>query len=726
MKKKVLSIYLLVAIFALAGCNSNSTSASNKPSVSAPDSVSPSIPASPSVSIEPSVSAQPSTSSSASNSSALEKKEITSKEVANIISKGLEAQSKVKSGSLVTAYSTATYEYGTDKYGDFTFVSSYENTYFGHDSTNAVYGITINSNGTLSSAYNPSEENLYGPSFFTYSKNLYGVKGLMSYVLEIITQNANKDFEGLSLSSDSNVKFKVGLVGKDYADNPTLTIAEIEFQTNQDAFTSIKFSSSTYDNKSITANYENGTYSVNEGATTTNTNSISYVQNVGERTLQNPYDIETMYFESINFVDNENNTMTDEYSFPSGSSLTFKLGTYAPSTANSGIDQIKVTLPDGVTGLSGFFSNNILTISSFQEGDYVATIKTAKTSKTVTFHVTKAVPTSMYLSAYTLEGSTYSLKSLTENPSLDLYVNQPIYLKANMNPYTASQEFSAEIIEGDASKSSLEVANISVYGSDVKTYSFSANEVGTYKVKMFSSVSSNVSQNITINVKAAPSFDSLISKKYIRSSKGVNGVEVIAEVTFAPDVSNNKVGNVTIVDNTLSTNMTLKYAYNESTKTFVLSQSDDTPVTNVGLSISASYNLILTTDTGTSTYSLQLEAFSLESFMKQTNWAGTTTNKVMVGLFFKNEENKVQFSITKYDENYVAIINVRVDADVTISETDDGYEVVLDSASLAQIVANEHVDSIDKIVIAKDYKGINVTLSVDGVIETVKLTFARG
>lgn len=358
-KSKLLAVSLLGAVLALAGCGetpSSSEAASSSPAESTASSSEAKSESSSETTTSSSEEEVSSSSEESSSSSSSSEDEITDQEeILEVLETGIAKQKSIKS----VIYNDPNgdenpYEFGNDKYGEFVKVdSSYQTSYYGHRANGDIYGINYSkSSDTITSAYQVKDECIYGAKVYisplyqsdVFDGNIYGVEGFLKLAQTYVTEDANKDVVVDEFSTETAYSFSFGVVNQDWNKNTVYTVFTYDLTIDANGvITELGVYWSKYTGTSIETDYETNTVRVTEDGSPSQAQNFSFVQTAGERTLANPYDIETLYYTSINYKDPEGNDIGEEYSVSNGNQLIFTVDSYAPETANPNIDQPTIT-----------------------------------------------------------------------------------------------------------------------------------------------------------------------------------------------------------------------------------------------------------------------------------------------------------------------------------------------------------------------------------------------
>lgn len=753
---KLLAVTLLGAVLALAGCGETTNSSSEGVS-SSTETVSSSVETPSSSTETPSTSSEtPSTSEESSKSSSESSSESSSsssdpddKTDAEITVEALNAaitgQSSVKSVIYKDGSDTEhPYEFGIDKYGEFVKIDdSYQTQYIGHRQNGDVYGISYSkSSDYLSSVYGVTADFLLGYKVYVsplYVSDVcdgyfYGAEGFLRMALSYVEANANQDVAIDPSSTDGFFSFSFGVVNQDWNKNNQLTVFTFDMTASDEAVTELVVSYAKYTGENIEADYETGTYHVAEDGSPAQNGTFTFNQTVGEKTLENPYDIESLYYSSITYNDSTGAAMGDEYSVSNGNQLILTVGESAPKTANANIDTPTLTYTGGKEwGISSGYYQGKITIYTYYEGDYVCTIKTANTSKSFTLHVTPAKPESIgSVSSYIPQGDTYEQGSIEE--STTIYVGGSISLSATVSPYKADQGYKMEVVGDNASSAAIakETIKVSQWDDGTEVYTFTSSTPGTYSVKITATADETVSKTISIEVKEAPELSSLLSKRYAYSkAESGLGVVLMYDISFTPSESDPTTGSVSITTDdgyTDPTKYECAYTYDATTKAFTLTKDGET-FTDVKLSFSGTYSLLVTETVGDYESTVSTFEFDAGAILTKASgsWSAEDSNEATLKLSM-NYDGTMSFSFDKMNyDTYDLEINVYVDyIAFTTTETEDGYTINFSEETMTAITsADPALTAVNSLVIEKDFSKIKANITVSGEAEALDLAWSR-
>ena len=309
---------------------------------------------------------------------------------------------------------------------------------------------------------------------------------------------------------------------------------------------------------------------------------------------------------------------------------------------------------------------------------------------------------------------------MCENNYIEIYEGTEIYIKGNVLPKDASQDIAVKgqgENKEDVSTENTSIDTGAVLHNVVKT---TFANVGEYTIKVYALADENINLIVTVNVKEAPSLETLISNRYILKSE--SGA-VAVDVNFTPSVDL-KHGVVSIFDlyePKDSRNMTYNYEYNETTKSFILTNTDDsTTEVKAKLEFSASYNLTYVRPS--SGVYVQLIVYS-PIVLVAGEWTGMITSegniRHMITLYFMNDGS----GYFAYDaiDGFSSSEHYDVDINATGVENEDGsINISLSENSLNSIYGYSKITSVSNIV--KSGTKISLSITFDGVDYNVDLT----
>lgn len=654
-----------------------------------------------------------STSSSTSSSSSSEFVDLEKENILKAMEEGISNNSKVVSGSLyykTTKEDTVAYEFGNDKYGQFSYYKfdSVEE-YYGHNASSERYGLKIERKKLSKINLDDAEMLVNGPEVKPYTELLYGAEGYMKYMYDMIIENKNYDYQ--SLSMENGFKFSIGKVTTAGTKN-YVWINTVEFTLENGAFKNIKATLDKYSDVGI--NYVTDAYYINPGAKIVSTYKVEFEQVIGERTLENPYDIETYYYDSFDLINNEGTALGDNVSILAGENYDYSISNVLPSTANVDVDPLSLKVIEGEDNVKGSYSTSTkkFTIKCAIPGEYKIEISTHDVSKVVAVTVLDPVPETIYITSYIYTGGSFNPDLHTEDgESLDIYVGSEIYLYPTIEPALSSQEYTIEEV-GENKKLLMEKTEINTSSAGVRTkevYKVVSNEVGEFTVKFTSKENKDVAISLVLNVKELPNFDDLISKKYIQFTSG----QMIVEVEFTPSDIDSKVGTVHINDSYGEEN-TYNYSYDSSTRKFNLTLNNE--AANVELEFDSIYKLVfIRKSTGAN---VSLSVFSINVLLINAEWQGTIVANEFFIFTFNASRNKGEFMYTR-SENFQQVEGYNCSFEYTTEECDEGYKIILTNDSIEKIKGCSRIDDVISLTLLNGYRVIESIMVIDGVETTI-------
>lgn len=724
--KKVLSLSLL---FAVTACGNNTSSSSLFSSSKTSESTSTVNGSSNSElnnssSISSSIEA-PSSSSSNSISSSSSVVDEERDRIIAAIELGVSNKSKVKSGILTyktTTTTTTEYEYGTDSYGDFShLILEDSDEYYGYNKAGLQYGIRKELRNISRINIDEGSFKINGPEIKPYNQATYGAEGYMTYMLEMLKENKNRDYK--SLKEEGKYKFSVGYaqtVGtKNY-----VWVNTVVFELENDAFKNISVTMEKYSN--VTVIYAPYSFVIKPDSKPVTTYTIDYTQVIGDKDATNPYDIETLYFDSFDLVGDTSVTLGDNFSFMAGNAPEFSIANASPSTANVDIDLINFEVLEGSSDING--SYNRLTkkfkFSCGIPGKYKVKLSTYRFEKVIDITVTDPLPEKLAVTSYISSGGHYNANMIEEGKVINVYAGSEIYFAPSITPSLADQSTTFEVTSDNKDKVTLDYKELKVNdtGKVANAYEFKTFEVGVYNITIKSSINSQLSISFQINVIEVPPLEKLLSQRYVQLNALTANLDV--DIQFIPQADDITKGIVTIHDEySMDDDIdgTYDYVYDSLTRTFALTVKDGSTM-RVGLSFDGEYNINLHRISNNVIVSLRV--FSLTMMLTNASWNGSNHSTEYLEWFiykFKTATTGT-FEYIKNDRNFNSQNNVTFSCGInfTIEEREEGYEIIFDQTSIDVILKKvEKITAIKNILIAKNFKSIVSIYEIDGVETTI-------
>lgn len=659
-----------------------------------------------------------STSSSNSSSSSSSSLYFASEEeILNAISTGINNQSKVQKGTINLKNSSevnAEYVFVNDKYGpSIKYIFKDSINYYGYDAQNKFYGLT-DKNGKLSSASNQGENLIKGYNIDIYNgTEYYGAEGLLSYINELIVNNANLDFEILGASS--GYKFKVGFVDI-VNNNPRLYLSTVSFNLKNDIISYLDVKVDKYVNTSTQTNvlpdFSTNTYYLSLTAKPSTSYNVNFEQSSGVRENDNTYDIETLLLSSFDLINGSNVTLLDSLTLKKGVNVSYSLKNCLPSTANKNVDILKVNVVSGEKVLTADYngSTGTLTFKPTKIGECVIEISSRRITKTINVKVKEPDPTNITVMYYSKNASSYDYNMINDEKHINVYENTSIYLKASFQPNDALQSFGVRAISSNKDNVTYENFIISSGVKDHETIKTSFLEKGDYVLEVYSLSNENLKETLTVTVNEKPEIDTLISNRYVqKSADGGFGVDI----NFTPSIGNSKVGSVNIIDGyeaKENRNKTYTYSYDEDAKTFTL--MDGTNVAAAKLEFNDKYNLVYTR--ASSQVEVSLIVYT-PIVTVSGEWSGnifTDSDGVRhsLSIYFKTDgSGTFTYNALK---NFSSIDLFEEDINATAVEgEDETINITFDQSSLESIYSHNKITSITNIVGCSTSVALTVTFN---------------
>ncbi len=719
MKNKTISLTLLLILLCSCGNSYNESSNNGFLSFSEEENISSNL----SDSIESSLFELSSEISSKSISKESESSINANQNILDDLKNGINYASLIKSGKLTFEESNSkkiySYEFGNDKYGDFVKVvnklsSTPTNYYYGYNSSGTIYGIQ----DTYGKKRKIDEELLgnevYGPSINIYGDKLSGFYGILSSVYDLALENANYDFIDLStndVNKFSVSKFVDGIV-------PSLYLQTVEYKISDGVITKLNIHFEQF--KDIYADFEyNNVYYIEDNAKCINEWFVTIEQEVGDRVLECPFDIEDYYFTSFDLIDGKKNIIEDDIYMTADDAYVLTISNPLPSTAISSFDTLKIEeKTNNITGVFSY-SNNKITLKCSNEGDYDLMISSNKVSKSYKVHVSKATPKEVSVFYFVKSGSNYFADIISNDNKISVYKNETFYIQGSFNPYYADQSYKIEFISGYEESINFELDYIKMNETTeqlTEVYRFVATKEGTYTFKITSLKDDSVNIIFDIIVKDVPSLESLINNRYIKKSK----TEIMYDITFIPNSDDVKNGIVYVSDsNNTSNNGEYSYLYDENTKQFTLTRSNSSNKVNISLEFDGEYNLIYSSGN----IEVTLSKFSHELMLSNIEWNAQDSNGGWITIKF-NADGTGYISYSKSDSNFIVLESYNWNIEYYVEEENDKYKICLSIESIDKIIESNVITEISSITCESNYSDLKMSLIIKNVSE--ELNFVIG
>ncbi len=403
------------------------------------------------------------------------------------------------------------------------------------------------------------------------------------------------------------------------------------------------------DSKDMTYDAENDTYTLNEYIY-----EYSYIkvfeatQEAGERVQESEYKASEILYQDFNLVDangaaiEEGGEVTIALQVPT----TVKVEGIVPTTANSELDPINVTITDENGGmiwtLFGSYYDGAIELTGYATGKYCVTVSTKQVTKQFVVVVDYAAVTEIYA----VDNNESKIDELSVYENVATTVNTAVNSGAQNGATAALKEASDN-------------AKVEVVDGEIV---FTATAAGTYVVVLTSTANPQVSSELTITVEKTPEMKDILNGKFVDTSEYDDVV-----ITFTPESEGALTGAFTYVDKGYGEEYEGTYEWKEDTKELVITAEG----WNYDLSVTETFGLLL--DMGW--FQLDFVKDSTPAGVTETVYNGTWYNKMGTGtpvtLTLKTDETG------SIDVNYgfwVGTFNwVDVDGTITVSNLTDEY-----------------------------------------------------
>ena len=654
------------------------------------------------------------------------------------VAASFEAHESVKAGTISYSeediqygYDSATeyaYEFGEDKNG--TFVYSQEVTeyntiedYYMQSSYGTWYSVYLDGDSFSTNTVDGNEKFEYGTTLdiLGYRFAVNGAQGLLEFVADALAEDANGTAEFLSDVGLYQVSTSISYI----TDYPTANrvwdvTASVTFGELGN-LESIVVLFEEYNN--VVEDLETGAWVKGPESTNTTKTTISCEQEVGERTIENPIDIDACFYTAwdLGQADYDENwelvvgdAINLEEPIVLNNGVNFKLAftNVEPATANSSIDTATIKMIEGNEDDLGIRFNEysgMVTLNPTVEGDYVVEISTTNVTKTVKFKILPAAAESITAYTYSPNGDMSDVDIVNDGDSIDYYVGVEYHVGGNISPRAADQEKSYEILEGaDIVDTKVEEWAQSAYADPSKMLSVTAKSEGTIKVKVSATLTPEVFTVISINFHTAPDVSTYMSKTWVAG----NGGEIRTQVQFTASAEDWKVGSVNIGLYDWGKGLTFadySYSYDETTRVFALKDSEGNDV-EVELYVNGKYALVCESS---SLIELTNDFYFLGSyFQKKVDSlcdGEIITNSQLMFEIDNHDPHKGSFTFYTMDANWNRIVGVDLELEYEIVETEGGYSLSFTAESLEAIAATEEIS--------------NLTISFDKTVSTATISF---
>ncbi|MBE6674978.1 MAG: hypothetical protein E7596_07710 [Ruminococcaceae bacterium] len=504
----------------------------------------------------------------------------------NAINVILANRGSVTSGSSIYKYSfvemntQTTITTGYKFYEDYLYVrdlSDYTNEYYyAVDSKdNSMFSVIVQSSTGNSTAVvlnkDASVDNLKGAEFNLSCIEegdtiVYGAEELVNYFYQLALAEGTQDLVTEIKDGVFAISFVTCAVG-DQADLYNIGVGfGIDKETNTLSAVSImidKYDSEKYelvDNKYVLVENVQPLYKYNY-TIKQSTEEIEYVEN--------PYDPDKAKVDSLVVKNDKGENIEDiTYYLPDGGGkVELFLSDVTPSTAMLGLCEKDIRIVDKATGEEitkpyTYFdpTKNSLLFSLNIPGSYTMTIIVDGNEYTTDVEVALRKPNMISSQVYNSSISEFENYSVTT-----VYCGSPLYFKS-LVPQYCDGSYKATFI-GDVDEAVATIVDGEINGNAVSV--FTANQVGTYKIKIESTVMENKSCIFTVNVVEAPSVDNILCGTYM-------GVDADGQstVNLTFDTENSTI-EVDLTEYGFTTKEVISYTYKDGKLTYEYVSGDN-------------------------------------------------------------------------------------------------------------------------------------------------------
>lgn len=507
--------------------------------------------------------------------------------IADAIEVAIENANKVNGGVLVhnnAGYETVyNYTFGANntqiesETSKFYFETLEEDEVFGVE----VYVDTYDNTEYPSLYYGATTANLLGVDLrdaLGYSYDIFGVETLVDTLYVIGAEDASykESFVVCPVCGEIAIyafAYEMMIDGYYYVIN-----VEFTMDTLNNAIETVNVEMKGYYYDSVQLNEETGKYEILTDVADFG-RVISASQTFGERTAENPYSADKCLYDSFELEDAEGNKVTEDtvLSLANGSSIELNLVNAKPEGVIAGIDNINVLVTDEegfeTWSVFGSYDYGIVSIGAYAMGNYVVTVQAINYS--VSFNLT-VEPASLESFAVGQENDWGGLDEITK-ATVFAGVNLTLSVIANDG---ADRSFTAQL------KEASDAVTLDVDGYDCY---FVATEVGTYEVVFTSSVDSNFTASVVIEVVEAPSAAEILVGKYTFYSMMLGDVTYV----FTPESEGAVKGTLTIdAKDGMAGNQNGTFTYEYVDGNLVVIPSDDAAMScQFSVMLDGNYNL---------------------------------------------------------------------------------------------------------------------------------------
>lgn len=592
-----------------------------------------------------------------------------------------------------------TYQYGSDKNGDVTYVSelpTYEggspiNEIFGYTSSGSAYAVKLEDDGSVSQSYTEITSTImYGPevTIINYGVSFNGAQGLLEAIAEMYAEVPTSSYV-VNEDGDYVVSTFATYINEGYAQyNKLFEITATFGFADNGALVKANATIEAYDN--IAEDLETGTWVKTEESTLTGTEVVEATQVVGEKTWTNPVDIDGYFYSDFDIVDDAGNVVT-EVTVNAGGSLEYYIANATPDTASASIDTIKVTVVEGGENEINAYYNSwygSLNIYTNGEGRFVLEVASTNVKKTIVVNVTAARAEQIYLWVCSpLPSGSHDTTTDTRDGSVvTVYEGTHIFLQPSVSPAQADQEVTYTTSGTAATVEDVYDFKMGPYSDEAYAIKVTGVSVGDITMTITAVKAPEVTMTITIRVVAAPSLNDLVANDYV---SGYNGRKN-AFVDFTPD-ADPATGKVYImcgdVDGTYS------YSYNATDRTFSITDGDNNPV-DITLAFTSSYKLFAKSGWSEYTMSVYTSEFEISGFWEAYQLFDQETFGLSNSYFSINidpSSKTAYFDFGVNNKNWESIVSISASSEYTIAEdgtfsfSSEAYDVIYGNGEITSV-----------------------------------------
>ena len=256
---------------------------------------------------------------------------------------------------------------------------------------------------------------------------------------------------------------------------------------------------------------ENGNVTFLDGATIDTVTTFTVTQTEGSReNIKTTYDIDAILLNSYDLMNGET-AVGETLNVNVGEKVSLNFANMNPTTANLELDKLTAAVVDETGSetwnVSAYAFADYLQLTAYKPGNYVITLTSLNTSKTVKLVVTKPETTEIHAAV-----DNYGTKESFEEKTIP--VNSTFeFVGLAQNTY-ADATFTATLPEGTTS------ATLTVLDT-ADGYAFTATAVGTYVVTLTSNANPAVTNTVTFNVIEAANVSNIFKGVWENTTYGI-------------------------------------------------------------------------------------------------------------------------------------------------------------------------------------------------------------